>query len=85
VEIQARDVIQRDLPGRLKSNMNTLTKGATILFSSRDELELDAEFYGLTGYSDPSTTPNSIFMQYNGWALPEDGYFISWQKKDKES
>ena len=76
-----RDTYQYALPGRLKSNMNTLTKGATILFSSRNELELDAEFFGLSGYNKPSITPNSISMQYNDWALPEDGYFISWQAK----
>jgi len=79
------DVYQYDLRGRFKKNMNTLTKGATILFSSKNELELDAEFFGLTGYSEPSITLTSIFMQYKGWALPEDGYFISWREKSKES
>ncbi|MGO9372533.1 MAG: hypothetical protein ACLQBD_10605 [Syntrophobacteraceae bacterium] len=76
---------QYELPGHLKSSMNLLTHGATIHFASRDELALiDAEFFGLTGYSSPVTTPNSISIQYSDWALPEDGYFISWQKKPPE-
>lgn len=73
---------QYELPGHLKSSMNLLTHGVTIHFASRDELALiDAEFFGLAGYSSPVTTPNSISIQYSDWALPEDGYFISWQKK----
>ena len=72
-----------DLFGRLKSNMNYLTHGANIHFSSKHELELDAEFYGISGEWDnePNKTNNFISIDCNGWAFPQHGYFIYWQKK----
>lgn len=76
-----------DLLGRLKSNMNYLTHGANIHFSSRHELELDAEFFGITGEWDNETnkTNNFISIDYDGWAFPQDGYFIYWEDKNPES
>jgi len=71
-----------DLSGTIKKSMNTLTHRANIIFSSSKKLEfVDAEFYGLTGYDKPAKTPNSISIDYSGWALPEDGYFINWREK----
>jgi hypothetical protein len=73
-----------DLLGRLKSNMNYLTHGANIHFSSRHALELDAEFFGITGEWDNATnkTNNFISIDYDGWAFPQDGYFIYWEEKN---
>jgi hypothetical protein len=69
-----------DLSARIKKSMNTLTHGANIHFSSREELEIDAEFFGVTNYKDPVSTPTSISIDYPDWALPEAGYFIYWRE-----
>jgi len=86
IEYKKEKYLYDEPSGRINDSMNTLTHGANIHFSSREELEfVDAEFYGLTGYSKPAKTDNSISIDYSDWALPEDGYFIYWREKIRKS
>ena len=81
IEIEST-IIDFDYSGSISMYVPELTHNATIHFSSREELDFEAEFFGITAnHSRPSITSNSVSLHYPGWALPGHGYFINWRKK----
>jgi len=75
--------LEDELSGHFVNYMNELTQNVTLHFSSREELVLNAEIFGMTvNYNEPSITNNSVSIQYPGWALPGHGYFITWKRSD---
>jgi len=73
--------LEYELGGSFPNYMDCLTQGATVHFSSREPLELNAEIFGMTAnYTPPSITSNSVSIHNPSWVLPGHGYFITWEK-----
>lgn len=79
--IEYRRVSYQYDPGSLNGYMNTLTHQIDINFSSREEVMPNAEFFGFSVYTPIKKTGNFVSINNPDWGLPEDGYFISWQRK----
>jgi hypothetical protein len=68
--------------GHIVNYVTQVTHNATVHFSSRHSLNLQADVFGVMGnYNEPSITENSVSLQYTGWVLPGQGYYIAWRSQ----
>lgn len=67
--------------GLVYTYMTEPTHNVTVHFSSSEDLDLQADVFGLSGNSEwTSVSRHSVFMQYQGWLMSGHGYFIAWKK-----
>ncbi len=79
--IEYRRVSYEYDPGSLNNYMGMLTHQINVIFSSREEVKPNIEFFGFNSSPVPTRMGNLVSVNNPDWGLAEDGYFISWQRK----